>query len=164
MSEIKIDMENLTDEQQKQLMKLIEIANNSKRPNLSHGDKYYFITTFGNISHSDYCDNSADNVLLKNGNVFLTKEGAEFEVEKRKVIAELQNYADKHNENTIDWRNTEQPKWKVYCNYECGEWFVNCVYTLREQNSTYFTSSKICVEAVKSIGEDRLKKYLFEIV
>ena len=83
MNEIKVNMQNLANEQQKQLLELIEIANNPRTLKLTLGDRYYFINTFNQIEQYIYHNTELDDILLKSRNVFLTQEEAKSEVLKR---------------------------------------------------------------------------------
>lgn len=58
------------------------------------GGKYYFIANYGEPSSDTWTIFSIDRERLAIGNVFATKEDAEFEVERLKVIHELRMYAE----------------------------------------------------------------------
>lgn len=60
-------------------------------------EKYFFTYSDGDVDSVIWTENKADKGRYGLRNVFRTKEDAEFEVERRKIITELQNYADDHN-------------------------------------------------------------------
>lgn len=37
------------------------------------------------------------------------------------------------------------------------------LYFLQEESTTYFTSREIAYNAIKSVGKDRILKYLFDV-
>lgn len=95
------------------------------------------------------------------GNCFETKEQAEFAIDKQKVYTELKRYALEHNEEENDWNDIDKCKW--YITKDCGKLNVYSFYRLQFLNQIYFTSEEIAQNAIKEIGEDRIKKYLFEV-
>ena len=58
-------------------------------------DKYYYIDTFGTACSDIWDNDEIDNGRREIGNCFLTKEDAEFEVERRKIEAILLKYGKK---------------------------------------------------------------------
>lgn len=60
-------------------------------------EKYFFTYSNGDVDSVIWTENKADKGRYGLRNVFRTKEEAEFEVERRKIMTELQNYADEHN-------------------------------------------------------------------
>lgn len=118
------------------------------------GDKYYYISDW-DIEEEQFDDDGYDSRLQSIGNMFKTKEEAEFKREQLKVLHELEELADDdqewdgnhhhftikylHHVNTfiIDYRITDQ-----YCQF-------------------YFKSYESTQAAINKIGEERLKKYYF---
>lgn len=162
---INVNLLNLSEEEREQLMGLIKKANQThqKRWRGEKNDVYYSITGDGKIVDARESEYTCDNDRYQIGNYFKTKEEAEFELNKRLVYQELKDYALEHNEMGIDWKNNEQEKWVVsYDNqFKCLRYRNR--YTLSDIGQIYFSSCKIAREAVKAIGEDRIKKYLFNI-
>jgi len=54
------------------------------------GDTYYYICSVGKIRTMQYTISYVDEIRKSLGNVFKTKEAAEFALEKRKVMVELE--------------------------------------------------------------------------
>ena len=89
---------------------LQKVANTNKEENKKKDANKRWKPKFGeNYFRIDSCDDIAllrwDNDIIDNKyynfrNIYKTKEEAEFEVERRKVMIELQNYADEHNGET----------------------------------------------------------------
>ena len=83
-------------------------------------------------------------------------------VEKLKVIKELRDFALEHNDEEIDWVDNEQDKWELSYKDSNVEPICNNYYRAQAFN-IYFTSLEIAKEAIKTVGEDRIKKYYFDI-
>lgn len=161
MEEIKINLDNLTNEERETLLKLVEKGNktNKKRERL---ETYYFISDKGAICCK--CALGAVNeIRYRLGNYFQTKEEVEFAREKQLIYQQLADYALEHNTEEIDWNNPCQQKWLiryVKCYKEIGySWATDTIY----MNQIYFSSEKIARDAVEEIGEDNIKKYLFGV-
>ena len=130
------------------------------------GDKYYYINIngAGSIFNYDCREDPSDEARLNIGNYFKTEEDAKHMVEKLKVIRELQKFAHENNEKEIDWKNFNQYKYKIFYDAEDEDLYVDySIYCKSEPFNIYFTSCKIAKRAIKTIGEDRIKKYYFDV-
>lgn len=162
MSEIKVNLENLKDNEREQLLALIEKAN--KKPKRFKPEKdgaYWFVNSCGDVKYRPY---NGYMVLERYdlNNCFETKEEAEFEAEKREVIAELEIFAIENNDE-VDWNDNHQYKHSIICNIVMNILEIDyCQYT-RSQGTIYFSSEKLCEQAIEKVGADRIKKYLFGV-
>jgi len=136
---------------------------------LKNGDSYYIVETNGDIHCSkwrssdddEWGDYSIEEFDIKSrlqGNVFLTLEEAEFEVEKRKVITTLKKYEFKNP----DWKSHTQQKYYIEYNYINDNIAYNCCYRTKS-NDIYFESKEVLNKAIKEIGEENVIKYYFEV-
>lgn len=128
------------------------------------GNKYYYIGSAGSIFNYDCREDILDVAHLNIGNYFKTEEDAKHMVEKFKVIRELQKFANENNEEKIDWKNFNQCKYKIFYDAEDGDLYVD--YSIQcesEPFGIYFTSFKIAKRAIEAVGEDRIKKYYFNV-
>ncbi len=121
------------------------------------GDIYYCLDIDGELLQYRWDDDSIDNKRYTIGNCFETEEKAEFEVERLKVIAELKRFAEEHNE-PLDWNDLDQIKFYICFDYDKEIVYIGYWCTLK-QNDIYFSSGEIAEQAIKEIGEDRVKKY-----
>lgn len=124
------------------------------------GELYFYVNSNGDIKFSYYNTRSIDKRCI--GNFFKTDEEADHMVEKLKVIKELRDFALEHNDEEIDWYDKEQDKWEISYKDSNVEPICNNYYRAQAFN-IYFTSLEIAKEAIKKIGEDRIKKYYFDI-
>lgn len=122
-------------------------------------DTYYFIGSDGKIIEGAfYADALFCKDILPIGNCFKTKEEAEFEVERLKVLAEMKKFAEPEGR---EWDgNTNH--WCIY--YECVVDSIKflCKFECK-YDGIYFESGEKAQECVKTVGEDRIKKYYLGI-
>lgn len=125
-------------------------------------EKYCYIGGDGDIYHTVNVNLTVDDCIFSIGNYFKTDEEAEHMVEKLKVIKELQDFAIENRDEEIDWYDKEQDKWEISYKDSNVEPICNNYYRAQAFN-IYFASKEIAQEAIKKIGEDRIKKYYFDI-
>lgn len=119
-------------------------------------DRYYCLDAIGEASQSIWYDEKKDKNRLSIGNVFLTKENAEFAIERLKVIAELKKYAKEFSDE--EWQNQSMGKHYITFNYEDHAIKIGYLCYLKG-NDIYFETKEKAQEAIKWVGEDRVKKY-----
>lgn len=141
---------------------LISIENNLKPYiekhksvwNLKKGDKYYCLSEYCKISVFIFDDTPFDKNVLEAGNGFLTKEEAEFECERRKIETEMLRLGGRRKFN-----RGKDNYFIMYTRIE-GLDYVN-YQSMHEQGVIYFDSELDAINAVKTIGKDKIKKYIF---
>ena len=127
-------------------------------------EKYFYIEDCMGVSDDRNVQAPIDYCRFNIGNFFKTKIEAEHMLEKLKVIHELQKFAYENNEGEIDWKNFNQCKYYLVYDTKDEELYVDyAVYCKREPFNIYFTSSEIAKRAIEEIGEDRIKKYYFNV-
>lgn len=161
MEEFKVELENLTDKEKKTFLHLVKKSKKSRRKHMN--EIYYSIAEDGNIVGSVENDTFYDESCWKFGNYYNTKEEAEFAKQKQLIYQELKRYALEHNTEEIDWTNNSSSKFYITYGYQNNELIIDNMQTIKSPNTVYFTSEKIAENAIKAIGKDRIKKYLFEI-
>lgn len=161
MEEFKVELENLTDKEKKTFLHLVEKSKKSRKRHMN--EIYYSIRPNGNIVSSVEKNTFYDDNCWKFGNYYNTVIEAEFAKQKQLIYQELKRYALEHNTEEIDWTDNCSSKFYITYGYQNNELFIYSVRTVKSPNTVYFTSKKIAENAIKDIGEDRIKKYLFEI-
>lgn len=161
---ITVNMENLSQEERSTLLSLIEKANKPKNKvwKPEKGEKYYYSYSDGFIKESTWDNVNVDKNRYAIGNCFKIKEEAKFALERQKVITELKRFALEHNDKEIDWNNIEQRKCFLSYQHDKNIIFIDFYYSVQIYN-IYFTSEEIAQAAIKEIGEERLRKYYFEV-
>ena len=130
---------------------------------LNIGDTYYTIGVYGQATTQKWNNDIGDNRAYAAGNIFKTQEEAEFEIEKRKVKAELERYALEHNDPDFEEWNGKNWHYYIRCFQECSTLEIGDLCSRRVESATYFTSEIIAKGAIKQIGADRIKKYIFGV-
>ena len=115
-------------------------------------EKYYYITEDGDIE-TTYFDSFYDARIRSLGNAFLTREEAEFEVERRKVEAILRKYSRPFKNGGNN-----------YCLYFYDRESIR-ISILWAFNASIpcFESEEIAQKVINEIGKYRLKKYWFKV-
>ena len=125
---------------------------------LKEEDKYYYINYYGEIDSTFYdCDEDVD--IIKCGNAFLTREEAKFEVERRKCEAILLKYGTR---NFMSFEYYDD-KYYIMYNNTLENVYVDCCNFMQRQGSIYFKTEELAQKAIEEVGEDRLKKYVFNV-
>ena len=119
------------------------------------GDGYWYIDDYGYILSEKWGGLDFEEFRLEIGNVFKTKEQAEFSVEKLKVEAELRKYS----------RPFEYGKFNHYLFLDIdGDSFrTDFTSYCPPQGAIYFESEEKAQEAVSTVGKERVKKYIFGV-
>ena len=115
------------------------------------GDEYWYIDDDGVVMEMEWRGIEYDQGRLSIDNVFRTKEQAEFAAEKLKVEAELRKFSRPFlwgTENTAILFDGDNFKFDTRLAY---------IF----QGTFYFESDKKAQQAIDSVGEDRIKKYIF---
>lgn len=119
------------------------------------GDKYWYLGDTGEILYENWDNVSFEEDRLGIGNVFKTEDEAKFAKKKLKVEAELRKFsrpfADGEENNHIKY----SPSF--------DELSVLTSFSYQDQGVFYFESKEKVQQAIKSVGEDRIKKYIFGV-
>lgn len=123
---------------------------------LEYGDKHYCLDNAGNINYITWHEDAYNLFQRESGNVFLTKEEAEFELERKKCEATMLKYGrrtfkyGKHNYFIVifDKRMIIESAFNLHIYY---------------QGTIYFDTEELAQKAIDEIGEERLKKYIFRV-
>ena len=120
-----------------------------------YGKNYWYVDDDAEVTDSEWDGGDWDQVRMSVGNVFKTKEQAEFAVEKLKVEAELRKFS----------RPFEYGKFNHYLFLDIdGDSFrTDFTSYCPPQGAIYFESEEKAQEAVSTVGKERIKKYLFGV-
>lgn len=126
--------------------------------NPEFGEKYYYMTTNGNVGQDTF-NTSFDKYRLSFRNVFKTAEEARKMVEKIKIINQLQELS-----NVDFYHNCEGKKYLIIYNSKLKEIDYTTHTCIREVPfNIYFKTKEDCQNVIETIGEDNLKKYYFDV-
>lgn len=119
------------------------------------GDLYSVISTRGKAFEHIWQEDFFDHDVFDVGNIFKTKEEAEFEVERLKVLRELEKMGSPFKTGDLNWSVMLDDSEDIF--FSCSD----C--DRRVYGNYYFDTEEKLKEAVEKIGEDRIKKYLFGV-
>ena len=115
--------------------------------------EYYCIEASGGIEES-YFEATYDEYVREVGNAFLTREEAEFELERRKVEAIIRKYSKPFEGG--------KPNYVLVYNHSSKTIIVDC-YRFMDCSSPCFESKEIAQKVIDEIGRNKLKKYWFGV-
>lgn len=124
-------------------------------------DSYYYISSTGAISYDTFSETWPQDKYRSNlGNAFKTEEDAKKIIEKIKIINKLRELS---NINFNDDYN--QLHYVISYDIEKNKIAYNVHHFYKELPfEVYFATKEDCLNAVKEIGEENLKKYYFDVV
>jgi hypothetical protein len=123
------------------------------------GDKYCYIEGGMVYEGEEYDEDAYDDRMQAIGNMFKTKEEANFKLEQLKVLHELEQLAD--DDQPWDGKNLH---YKILYTRNSESPFFSIEYWRIDQHvpsQFYFKSYESAQVALNEIGENRLKKYYF---
>lgn len=148
--------------------KLQELANLNKeeqekkeikkrwRPNLG---EIYFRINWDDIVSLTWENDTYDNKYYNVRDIYKTREEAEFELERRKIMIELQNYADEHNGEIA------HPSYAFWLALDENDMSITVETDsyLPPVGAVLFSDGGTAYDAIETIGEDRILKYMFRV-
>ena len=125
------------------------------------GCEYWYIDSLGSIKSCRWLNSEYDNKRRNFCNMFLTYEEAEFEAERRKVEAELLKLGGTREMMALGDANV----YKYFMAYDnCAEnIYIDHYCTANHLGQIFFRTEEECQRAIKEIGKDRIKKYIFNV-
>ena len=126
---------------------------------LKIGDEYYYIDYYGEI-YSTFDDCEEDVYIIKCGNAFLTREEAEHEVERRKCESILLKYGTR---DMMSLGDKYTKKYYIQYDYDVNKIMIFKHYSIGIQGVINFKTEELAQKAIEEVGEDRLKKYVFNV-
>lgn len=118
-------------------------------------DNYWFIDSTGEVLNDESWEGlSFEKDMLEIGNVFKTKDQAEFVVEKLKVEAELRKYSKPFKRDTLNF---------IMCFDTDEDKICRETKRLMVQGAFYFENIYQLDKAIETVGEERIKKYIFGV-
>ena len=122
------------------------------------GDKVWHISPDGKVNLWCWTDSDYEKALIHQGNIVSTKKEAEFEVERRKVIAELKLFKEPNNR---EWDDSTR-HYFIYFNTATGRVEIDRL-CLCKSSEIYFATQEDAQKAIDFVGIDRVKKYYLRI-
>lgn len=140
-------------------MKNDEGEKENKRWGAECGDSYWAVTDYGMPDWSYDCNRDTDKFHYDTHNYFRTEEEAQKYARVLETERQLKRFADEHNDK-IDWNDGKSVKYYLYYNHSAQSIFIAIVSVLQYARVICFSSEEIAEQAIKTIGEDKIKDYL----
>ena len=141
-----------------ELEKILVIPKPKSVWDLKDGDEYHYLRSDGIIVKSN-C-NQYSKKMREACNCFLTREEAEFELERRKCEAIMLKYGTRDMMSLGDSCSSKYFIWYDNCDNEIG---IKAAYFVSYQGVIFFATEELAEKVVDEIGEERLKKYIFNV-
>ena len=138
----------------------------SKKPksvwDLKEKDEYYYIDIYGGVDITTFGIGTCweDKNMIEIGNAFLTKEEAKHEVERIKCEAILLKYGTR---DMMSFGDGNKSKYCLCLNNFLNKIIFDDNYCVQSQGTIYFETKELAQKAIDEVGEDRLKKYIFNV-
>jgi hypothetical protein len=119
--------------------------------------KYWYIGNNGNVYHEAWGRRPYSGELnrFNLNNCFLTRENAQKQADRNKLLADIERFAAENNE-VIDWNDGNKAKWYIGYNKSENEWQLPNTYMYQIVcQEVYFSSEAIATEALEKF-KDRL--------
>ena len=120
-------------------------------------DIYYCVENSGKICKIHEKDYISDRWRYKIANYSTVKSKMEFKALRDNLLSRMQRWADIHNEEKIDWNNSEQRKHLIYYDYDDNKFYVTYNYYVRDLGQVYFTSKEIANQCLEEFKEELLE-------
>ena len=156
-------IKNLTEAEEKEFYRLVGKMNGKetdkeqvRKPRQL--EEYFCISNDGAVIQSRWTNDSLDEARWELGNVFFTEESAWLAREKKKVEVELERYAKEHNGTAFNNRC-----YLIRCEEDEKRLICDTWATAKIQGTVRFTSRDVLVDAIETVGKDRILKYIFGV-
>ena len=120
-------------------------------------EKYYSISTYGEVGVYEFYDDDVDKELINFGNYFKTKQEAERKAFEIGLHRQLELFALENNETEINW-NDNSKKYIISYNTH-GRLFIDDVYSLKDFGQVYFTSKEAAEKAIETFKDDLIRYF-----
>ena len=142
-----------------------EIIEDTKtiRGRVEENEVYFYVGEDGKVYEDNDIYTVTDNTRYKIANYSTVKSKMEFKALRDNLLSRMQRWADIHNEEKIDWNDSEQRKYLIYYDYDDNKFCFTYVYYVRDLGQVYFTSEEIANQCLEEFKEELLEFYKFEM-
>ena len=152
----------LSDSQISELRAILEKRETKKNPlfeRQSHGDKYYYINTSGELSNASEVGDSFDSIRYDNANYCTDEELLKQRALEEILARRLWRYSMEHGGDKIDWSNSQQDKFAIFYDVADGSFYITYHVGCQITSTTYFVDREIAMNAIKEVAEPFMKEY-----
>ena len=152
----------LNDSQISELRAILKKRETKKSPLFErqhHTDKYYYITSTGEVGTAGELGDSFDLVRYENANYCTDEELLKQRALEEILARRLWRYSMEHGGDKIDWSNSQQDKFAIFCSDSNGLFYITRNVNCQIINTTYFVDYEIAMNAIKEVVEPFMKEY-----
>ena len=139
------------------IKKQIEECDNKVFKPIKLGEKYYSISTNGEIDQYYFYNDNVNKEIIDFGNYFKTQEEAERKCFEIRLHRQLELFALENNDTEIDW-NIHSEKYVINYSKKMGPFIIE-VYDLKDFGQVYFTSKEIAEKALETFKDDLVRYF-----
>lgn len=151
-------MNGLSDEE---ISKLLTLQKPKTVWDLKDDDKCFKVHCNGAIEARNWNKNDDNlNKCRELGFIFLTKEEAEFEVERRKCEVIMLKHGTR---DTVPENLEHVYKWTIGIDNKNKATHSNFIWRVASSGTIWFATKELVYKTIEEIGEDRLKKYVLKV-
>ena len=148
---------NVQDEIKELKQRIAELEEQAKeeREFPQDGDAYWYINHLGIVLRDEWFGFVSERYMIEIGNFFKTEQDAHFAVEKLKVEAEFRKFSRPFEYGKFNYN--------LLFDIDGNNFRTDVTSYCPSQGAIYFESEEKAQEAVSTVGEERIKKYLFGV-
>ena len=136
-----------------------ETKKNSPFERQKYGDGYYCITSNGEVRDACESGDSFDSVHYNNANYCTDEELLNQRALEEILARRLWRYSMEHGGDKIDWSNSQQNKFAIFCSGSNGLFYISAHAISQIINTTYFVDYETAMNAIKEVVEPFMKEY-----
>ena len=137
----------------------IETEKNSPFKRQYNNNDYYYINGFGEVSGARESDDSFDSIRHDNANYCTDEELLDQRALEEILARRLWRYSMEHGGDKLDWSNSQQNKFAIYCSGSNGLFYITTNAISQTINTTYFVDRETALNAIKEVVEPFMKEY-----
>ena len=120
---------------------------------------YYFINSLGKVDSSSEFDYPRDLARYDNANYCTDEELLKQRALEEILARRLWRYSMEHGGDKIDWSNSQQNKFAIYCSSRNGLFYITTHTISQTINTIYFVDYETAMNAIKEVVEPFMKEY-----
>ena len=136
-----------------------EAEKNSPFKRQYNNNDYYYINGFGEVSGARESGDSFDLVRHDNANYCTDEELLKQRALEEILARRLWRYSMEHGGDKIDWSNSQQNKFAIFCSGSNGLFYISTHAISQIINTTYFVDYETAMNAIKEVVEPFMKEY-----
>lgn len=135
-----------------------EAEKNSPFKRQKYGDKYYCITSTGEIDTSFEASYGYDLTRHNNANYCTDEELLDQRALEEILVRRLWRYSMEHGGDKTDWSDG-QSKYAIYYDIGIGSFYITSNVVCQITSTTYFVDRETALNAIKEVVEPFMKEY-----